>query len=78
MSTFNSILSMLVVIVLSFSFLTAQDQVSDPSLPEGPRVYFDALNFSANQEKESKLDVYIEIPYEGLQFVKNNDIFRSA
>jgi GWxTD domain-containing protein len=65
-------------IVIFSSCLYAQGENISIQIPEGPRVYLDALSFSSNQGKESRLDVYIEIPYEGLQFVRNDEVFRST
>jgi len=42
-----------------------------------PRFYFDALSFATGRPDTSRLDVYVEIPYEMLSFTKNGDDFRA-
>jgi len=66
--------------LVSFSFAAAQADAPDPAIqiPDNPKLYFDALNFSADQPGESRLDVYIEVPYEALHFSRENTIFSTS
>jgi GWxTD domain-containing protein len=67
-----------IVTSMLFTVLLAQDEISPVQLPEGPQFYFDALSFWNDQSGNARLDVYIEIPYEAVQFTKENDIFRAT
>jgi len=42
-----------------------------------PKFYFEALSFSADESGVERLDVFLEIPYEALQFVREGDSFNS-
>jgi GWxTD domain-containing protein len=42
-----------------------------------PKFYFDLLNFYTFSEKQSRLDVFIQVPYRSLQFIKSDDGFIS-
>ena len=45
---------------------------------DAPRFYFDAVSFASGHPDTSRLDVYIELPYEMLSFTKDGDIFRAS
>jgi len=40
---------------------------------ETPPFYFDALVFAGDDTARSRLDVYVQVPYQSLQFVRNRD-----
>lgn len=42
-----------------------------------PEFFVDALSFSSGDSLSSRVDVYIQIPYDALQFVKKNDMYVS-
>jgi GWxTD domain-containing protein len=56
----------------------SQDDSPTFQLPDVPQLYFDLLCFAADQSKESRLDVYVEVPYEDLHFARDNDVFYSS
>ncbi len=43
-----------------------------------PKVYYDALGFSSIYEGDSRLDVFIQIPYEALFFIKQGNVYLST
>jgi GWxTD domain-containing protein len=43
--------------------------------PELAKFYFDALAFGSDDIATSRLDVYLDVPYEALQFTKQGDSF---
>ncbi len=45
---------------------------------EGPRVFSEALRFWDAKERSTRLDVYVEVPYAGLHFAKQGDVFRAS
>ena len=71
------ILSAILVSIFSLSILHAQ--VEDLyELPIGGAKYFqDFLNF-AGEDGNSKLDVFIHVPYQDVQFVKTGKGFEAA
>jgi GWxTD domain-containing protein len=56
----------------------AQEDQPSFQLADLPQLYFDLLCFAADQPKESRLDVYVEVPYEDLHFTRDNDLFYSS
>ncbi|MFH2003377.1 MAG: GWxTD domain-containing protein [Bacteroidota bacterium] len=40
-----------------------------------PKFYFEALGFASTTDGESRLDIYLQVPYEALSFIKNANIF---
>ncbi len=73
------VLGIAVVMVLG-SWTAALCQFEEPLLrpQEGPRMFSDALTFWDEKDHTARLDVYIEVPYEGLHFTKEGDIFRAS
>ena len=67
----------LVLLRASSSLCAQTDQPVSPS-PDLPHISFDALCFASDQPKMSRLDVYIEAPYETLHFTRDNDLFHSS
>lgn len=60
--------------VLSLN-LNAQVENRRPAYLEEPKFFVDALSFASGDELSSRLDVYVQVPYEGLRFVKHEEIF---
>jgi len=56
---------------------TAQTDFSQRLSPDVPIFYADALNFISDDPDSSRMDVYVEVPYESMHFTKENDAFRS-
>ncbi len=68
----------ILVILLSLSiFNLAVSQVENRKLEDigTPKFFFDALGFASNDSGNSRLDIYTQITYEGLSFVKQGNIF---
>ncbi|MBI1803541.1 MAG: GWxTD domain-containing protein [Ignavibacteriae bacterium] len=80
MMLFDRTLHCLIVLPILSSLVLAQTDSPDPTIPipDVPKLYFDALNFSSEEPGQGRLDVYIEVPYEAIHFTKDNDIFRTA
>lgn len=57
--------------------LRAQQQPPPAQLPELPPFYFDVLSFASDQPGLSRVDVYTDVPYEVLQFIKEGTVFRA-
>lgn len=72
-----SMKNVLICIVFS-SCLFAQVEARKP-LPmfDAPEFFVDALSFSTGDSLSSRVDVYVQIPYDVLQFVKSNDRYVS-
>ncbi|MEK7748612.1 MAG: hypothetical protein AAB269_00990, partial [Bacteroidota bacterium] len=52
--------------------LKAQNQAR-PNLDAIPTFFFDAISFSSEQKSKSRVDVYLQVPYEELRFVKEGE-----
>lgn len=61
------------MVLLAAGFSTAQ--VDKPLLdrPEVPKFYFDALVFAGDDTTVSRLDIYVQVPYEALRFVQGQN-----
>lgn len=58
--------------------LDAQPEPNAVPMPDLPVFYFDALSFASDQEGVSRLDVYVEVPYETIHFVKDDEEYRAS
>ena len=65
------------VLLLYTDMLWSQPELSPGDLQEVVRFYVDVLSFKSTESGVSRLDVYVEIPYEALQFVKSGDVFQA-
>ena len=72
--------SLLTVVAIFLSSIPALSQDIQPPTPplDIPRFYIDALSFASDQPNVSRLDVYIEVPYETLHFTKEGETFRAS
>ena len=62
------------LLVVSFAVLTAQVETRKPSAEyDLPEFYVDALSFSTLDSTSSRIDLFIQIPYDALQFVKKEN-----
>ncbi|MBI4546903.1 MAG: GWxTD domain-containing protein [Ignavibacteriae bacterium] len=72
----------LVVVCLAIFVLTlncwSQAEVPPIVLPDLPQFYFDALSYMSDQEGVSRLDLYVEVPFEGLRFIKQGNMFLAS
>ncbi|MEW5798018.1 MAG: GWxTD domain-containing protein [Bacteroidota bacterium] len=63
-----------ILFAAAFSVLTAQVETrKPPSDFDLPEFYIDALSFSTSDSTSSRVDLYIQIPYDALQFVKKDN-----
>lgn len=66
------------LVLTSSSFSVAQVENPPEDRSDLPKFYFDALVFAGNDVKTSRLDVYVQVPYEALQFVQGNNSYDAA
>jgi GWxTD domain-containing protein len=66
--------------LLALCAACAGAQEGDPSLqlPEMSRFFVDAMSFASDSAGQGRLDVYVEVPYHTLQFVKEGEVFHAA
>lgn len=68
---------LLAVIVTVFQRVSGQvEQLHEKQ--ETPVFYFDALVFAGDDSAMSRLDVYVQVPYPSLQFVRNGDEYAAS
>ncbi|MDP1678012.1 MAG: hypothetical protein Q8L88_14230, partial [Bacteroidota bacterium] len=66
------------LIILFSSSLCAQVETRKPLATfDAPEFFVEALSFSSGDSLTSRVDVYVQIPYDVLQFVKKNDQYIS-
>ncbi len=71
----RSFLLILMVIIAPGEIL-AQPDVPPAVFPDLPQFYVDAVSFWSDSGR-TRLDIYVEVPYEALRFIKDGDVFRS-
>ncbi len=73
---FKILLIILLTVFVSFSTVS---QVETHKAAEIgiPKIFIEVLGFASDVPNESRLDVYIQVPYDAIFFVKNADIFLS-
>jgi hypothetical protein len=69
-------------IICSFLLVTAtfaQQEKQDKEIKFNPKAKFfeDYLNFASTEEGKTRLDVFIQVPYSEIQFVKTTGGFES-
>ncbi len=64
--------------VLTAKRAHAQADMPSVPVPDVPRFSFDALNFASDEAGTGRLDLYLEVSFEGLHFVKEEDRFRAS
>jgi len=70
----KKLILILSVLICAVSF--AQVETSSPRSYSEPQFYFNALNFAGDlNENESRVDIYVQVPYEFLQFTKGDDYY---
>ncbi len=64
-------------VLLSITPTVSISQVETRSREEVgvPKFYFEALGFASTTDTESRLDIYLQVPYEALSFIKKENIF---
>ncbi|MBI5476515.1 MAG: GWxTD domain-containing protein [Ignavibacteriales bacterium] len=70
------------IILICFILINVQLSVAQPEMGsqeplEIPRFFMDALTLKATESGVTRLDVYVEVPYEAMQFIKMGDVFQS-
>jgi len=65
------------ILLLSFSFANAQIENAGKlgSYNNGPKFYEDMLDFSSGKKNVTRLDVFIQVPYASIQFVRGERDF---
>jgi GWxTD domain-containing protein len=71
-----------VVVVALMTFISGevrgQEEDFTPEMVGIPNFYFDAISFATTDPANTRLDVYVEVPYSALHFFKLNDMFKSS
>ncbi len=76
---YRSVLRNIVVLIFaSWASVAAQNEVQQGQPLDLPQFYFDALSFASDQPGKSRLDVYLEVPYEQLHFTNEGQLFTSS
>lgn len=70
----HKILEGLLLFVVSGSLdaAIAQTELSQPTVENSPSFYLDLVNFHSSQVGKTRLDAYLKIPYDDLQFLKSD------
>ncbi len=65
------------LLILEFNFTKAQieNATEQNAFNSSPKFYEDLLNFSSGKQNTTRVDVFIEVPYSTVQFVKNDSGF---
>ena len=73
----KNILFTMLLFILPISLAQAQVEISSEqnSFGSGPKFYEDILDFSSGKSNVTRLDVFIQVPYTTVHFVKSNSGF---
>lgn len=71
-------LSFVVMIILHGAMFSQAEVAPRLQFPDFPKFYFDALSFSSDQKNMSRLDVYVEVPYNVIHFTNQGDLFTGS
>lgn len=63
-------------IVLGFSVVAGQIEVAQQETPS--QFNMDAISFASADSAKSRIDVYVQVPYANLSFVKSDDQYRAS
>jgi GWxTD domain-containing protein len=64
------------IVILAGQFAAAQVEARKPSLANDlPEFYVEALSFSSPDSGVSRIDMYVQVSYDALQFVKKANVF---
>ncbi len=65
------------IVLLFFSSLFAQEnnEEKEKYYSTAPNFYLDVLNYKGDEEGKTRVDVFMQVPYSNIQFVKENDEF---
>jgi GWxTD domain-containing protein len=63
---------------IAFVFPLATAQVEIPQREEAPPYQVDAISFASSTSKQSRVDVFIQTPYENLAFVKQDNAYYAS
>jgi GWxTD domain-containing protein len=55
--------------------LRAQAEMRPALVSKGPVFFVDAISYLSDAEGKSRIDVYVQVPYEELRFVKGDDLY---
>ena len=69
-----------VLTLSAFSPRRAVAQDEDPSvqIPDLPKLFFDAVSFQSDQPALSRLDVYVDVPFDAMRFSRVEDLFTTT
>ncbi len=72
----------LILVLLSLLFITVKAQVETADKPDEtrslPKFYQDFLNFSTSDSASTRVDAFIQVPYNQIQFVKSDKGFTAS
>lgn len=63
------------LLVLTFPVFSQVETAGKDVQGTVPLFYYDLINYRSNTEGKNRVDIYVEVPYEGIQFVKTDKGF---
>lgn len=61
-----------------FAYAQVENVYSKQKPNTSPKYYQDFLNFASDQENKTRVDIFIQVPYNEIQFVKNPESFAAS
>jgi GWxTD domain-containing protein len=77
-SKYRAVVSTAVALFVGFGRLTVQPGQPLQERYEDPWFFFDALVFAGDDSTVSRLDVFVQVPYQSLRFVHNDDEYTAS
>ncbi|MFI5253517.1 MAG: GWxTD domain-containing protein [Bacteroidota bacterium] len=75
----NFLIILLFNLVPGLSLLLAQDVMpAVPAVFEPPKFYLDVINYSGASPESTQFDIFLQVPYRMLSFIKEDETFRAS
>ncbi len=70
-------IAILLLLLNCISFAQVESATADNPFYQPPDFFYDMLNFFAPDTQSTRLDIYIQIPFSKIKFIKSGDNFRA-
>lgn len=68
----------ILILILNGLVLAQHPRLNQPASTSEISFYYDALNFSSDENDNNRVDVFVQVPYSLIQFVQTSEGFRAA
>lgn len=73
----NKFFAFLFLVLTSFIFGQVENSSKESPYAFNPGFYLDVANYKSTEQGKTKVDIFLQIPYHTLKFIKDGDAFKS-